>query len=75
MKETLDKRSSETTQNTINFLNTLLEEELKIVGIKDRITVITWERKVIGKHNHVESVQAQSNQMLHQINSFKGLFT
>ena len=45
MKKILDKRSAETTQNTINLLNTLSEEELKIVGIRDRIIVITWARK------------------------------
>ena len=64
MKETSDKRLVDTTQNTINFLNTLLEEELIIVGIKDRITIITWERKVVWKHHHVECVQAKANQML-----------
>ena len=74
MKETLDKRSLETTQNAINFLNTLSEEELKIVGIRDRIIVITWTRKVIGKHHHAESVQAKANPMLQQVKYFKGLF-
>ena len=32
MKETLDKIPTETTHTTINFLNTLSEEELKIVS-------------------------------------------
>ena len=41
MKENLYKMSSETTQNTINFLNTLSKEELKKIGMKDRISVIT----------------------------------
>ena len=71
----MDKKSLETAQNTINFLNTLSEEELETVGIKDRITVITWARKVIGKHHHIESVQAKADQMLQQVKSFKGLFT
>ena len=56
VKETLDRKPIDTTQNTINFCNTLSEEELRKIGIKDRIAVITWERKVIGKHHHIESV-------------------
>ena len=75
MKETSNKRSTEITQNTINFLNTLEEKELKTVGIGDRIIVITWARKFIGKNHHVESVQAKENQMLQQVKSFKGLFS
>ena len=64
MKETLDKRSAKTYQNTINFLNTLSKEEMKTMGIKDRITIIIWARKVIRNHHHVESVQAKDDQML-----------
>ena len=45
------------------------------MGIKDRITMITWKRKVIGKHHHVESVQAKEYHKLLQVKSFKGLFT
>ena len=75
MKETLDKRLAETTQKTINFLNTLLEEQLKIVGIENIITVITWGRKVIGKRHHVESVQAKEDPMLQHVKSFKALFS
>ena len=41
----------------------------------DIITVITWERKIVGKHHHVESVQAKANQILQQVNTFKDLFT
>ena len=44
------------------------------MGIRDRITVITWERKVIGKHRHVDSVQAKAYQMLQHVKSIKGLF-
>ena len=52
-QENLDKRPTETTQNTINLLNTLSEEELKTMGIKYKITLITRERKFVGKHHHV----------------------
>ena len=74
MNETLDKITIETNQNTINFLNNLSEVELKIMGIKDIITIITWERKVIANHHHVESVQEKEDQMLQQVKYFKGLF-
>ena len=56
MKETIDTISIETTQNIINFLTTMSEEEMKTVGIRDIITMITWERKFIGKHHHVDTV-------------------
>ena len=56
VKETLNSKPIDTTHNAINFLNTLSEEELKTTSIKDMITIITWEMKVIGKHHHIESV-------------------
>ena len=59
VKETLDRKPADTDQNTINFLNTMSEEELKTMGIKDMIAIITWTRKIIGKHHHIESVQGK----------------
>ena len=64
IKETLDRKLADTTHNTIDFLNTLSEEELKTMGIKDMTAVINWARKIIGKHHHIESVQAKADQML-----------
>ena len=57
VKEILDKKPTDTTQNTINFLNILSQEELKTTGIKDMIAIITQERNIIRKHHHIESVQ------------------
>ena len=57
IKETLDRKPTDTARNTINFLNTLSKEDLRTMGIKDMIIVITWAKKVIGKHNHIESFQ------------------
>ena len=74
LKETLDRKPTYTTQNTTNFLNNLSKEKFKKMGIKDRIVVITWARKVIGKHHHIESVQEKVDQILQQVKSFKGLF-
>ena len=42
--------------------------------IKDRIAVITWARKVVGKHHHIEIVQAKIDIMLHTVENFKGSF-
>ena len=50
VKEALNKKPIDTTNNTINFLNDLSEDDLKIMGIKEKISVITWARKVVGKH-------------------------
>ena len=44
------------------------------MDIKDMITMITWARKIIGKHHDIESVQAKDDQMLHQVKAFKDLF-
>ena len=67
VKETLDRKPVDATQNTIIFCNTLSEEELRKIGIKDRIAVINWARKFIGKHNHIESVQAKADLMIQQV--------
>ena len=59
VKESFNKKHVDTTNNTINFLNTLLDEDLSTMGIKDRIIVITLVRKVVGKHQHIKIVQAK----------------
>ena len=69
----MDRKPADSTHNSINFLNTLSEEELKTMGIKDMTAVINWARKIIEKHHHIESVQAKADQMLQQVKSFKGL--
>ena len=35
VKETLDRKPTDTARNTINFLNALSREELRKMGIKD----------------------------------------
>ena len=56
MKEALNMKLIGTVKNTINFLKTLSEEELRTTGIKDRISFMTWARNVVGKHQHIETV-------------------
>ena len=73
-KEALNIKPIDTARNTINFLNSLSEEELITMGIKDTIAIITWARKVVGKHQHIETVQAKIDIILHHVKNFKGSF-
>ena len=56
VKEVLNKKPIDTANNTIGFFNGLTENDLKIANIKDRISVITWARKVVRKHQHLDTV-------------------
>ena len=67
VKEYLNKNTVDTTNNKINFLNTLSEEGLRTMGIKDKITVITQARKVVGKHQHIETMQLKIDKMQNSI--------
>ena len=42
--------------------------------IQDRILVIMWERKVVNKYHHLETVQAKIDVMHNQIKEFIHLF-
>ena len=44
------------------------------MGIKDRITVITWAKNIVGNYRHIETVQENIDIMQHQVNIFKGSF-
>ena len=50
IKERLNKRPIDYAKNTIDFLNGLTKEELKNTNIKDKISIITWARKLVNKH-------------------------
>ena len=50
MNEALNIKPIDIIINTTNFLNTLSKEELREMGIKYRIAVITWVGKVVWKH-------------------------
>ena len=65
MKERLNKNPIDYAKNTIDFLNGLKEDELKATNIKDRIPIITWARKVVNKHRHLETVQEKIYIMKH----------
>ena len=55
-REKINKKPIEYANNAINFLSLLLESGLKESNIKDRIPIMTWERKVINKHHHMETI-------------------
>ena len=74
VKEALNRKPIDTTRSTINFLNTLSKEELRTMGIKDRIAVITYSRKFVGKNQHIETIQENIDIMMHYVRNFKGSF-
>ena len=65
VRERLDKKPIDYAKNTIEFLNELTEDELKTANIKDIISIITWARKVVNKHQHLDLVEAKIDIMEH----------
>ena len=75
VKEVLNKNPIDTANNTISIMNGFTKDDLKTTNIKDIISVITWDRKVVGKHQHIDTVQAKIDFMTHQVKLFIELFT
>ena len=59
VKEVLNNKLIDTSNNIVSFLNGLLDDDLKTTNIKDKISVIDWERMVVGKHQHLNTVQVK----------------
>ena len=74
VKEALNKNHMDASQNTINFMNDLSEDDLRTTKINDRITMITWAKKLVGKHHHIDIVQAKIDIMHYKVKVFKGSF-
>ena len=74
MKQSLNKKSRDTAQNVIKFLNNLIEEDIRKENISDRISTITWARKVVSKYQHLDTIQAKIYMMNHQNKGFIELF-
>ena len=70
----MEKKSLDTAHNAINFLNSLMYQDLQDIGIKDRVAIILWEKKFIDKHQLMKIVQDKANQMSSQIKYFKVAF-
>ena len=75
VKEVLNNKLIDTSNNRVSFLNGMLDDDLKTMNIKDNILVITWERKVVVKHQHLNIVQAKIDIMQHLVKMFIDLFT
>ena len=74
IREKLNKKPIDYANNSINFLNGLTEDDLKNENIKDKISIITWARKVVNKYQHLDIVQDKINIMAHQLNIFRDMF-
>jgi hypothetical protein len=61
INETLSKRSVEWAWNTINLLNIVPSPGLQKIGVKDRTALIIWARRIIIKHNLLNSVQNKAS--------------
>ena len=66
----MDKRPLDTAESAIKFLNSLTDEDIRRGNIRDRIPTITWARKVICKHRHINMVEAKWNFMRKQADDF-----
>ena len=67
----MEKRPLATAQNTLNFLNSLTYQKLHEMGIKDRVSIVMWAKKIIHKHHLIKTVQDKSEGFLLQVNNFR----
>jgi hypothetical protein len=74
VNETLAKKPPKWAQNSINLLNSIPIVEIQTIGVKDKTTLVIWDRRVISKHNLHKSIQINAIQMEQSIREFKDLF-
>ena len=70
----MEKKPLNTTQNALNFLNSLTYQKLQEIEIKDKVAIVLWSNKFINKHHLMKVVKDKSNAMSSQINDFKRAF-
>ena len=75
VKQGLNKKPMEVAQNAINFLSTLSEDQVRRFDIQDRVVVISWARKVIGKYRMSDTVHAKVDIISHKVKEVIELFT
>ena len=51
-----------------------MEEDIRKANISDKISTITWARKVVRKYQHLDTFQAKMDIMNHQIKQFIEMF-
>ena len=71
---TMEKKPLNTTQNNLNFLNSITYQNLRDIKIKDRVSIVLWVKKFINKHQLMKVVQDKGNKMSSQIRDFKLAF-
>ena len=64
VNEHMERRPLTTTQNTLNFLNSLTYQKLHDMGIKDMISIVLWAEKFIHKHHLMKLVQDRDDEMV-----------
>ena len=74
VKEEMNKNPVDYAKNAIEFLNGIIEEEIRKDSIRDKISIITWARKVVNKYHHLETVEAKIYIMMHEIKVFIEMF-
>ena len=74
VRERLNKNPVDYAINSIDFLNGLTEEELKVAHITDKISIITWERKVVNQHHYLDTIEAKIGIMAHEVKTFIEMF-
>ena len=71
----LNKNTMEVAQNAIKFLSTLSEDQVRRFDIQDRVVVISWARKVVGKYRMLDFVQDKFDIISHKFKEVIKLFT
>ena len=52
------------------FLNGLTEEELRT----NMISIITWDRKVVNQHHHLDTIESKMGIIAHEVKSLIEMF-
>ena len=71
----MENKPLNTTQNALNFLNSITYQNLQEIGIEDIVAIVLWSKKFINKHQLMKVVQDKVNAMSSRINDFRRAFT
>jgi hypothetical protein len=74
IRESLNRKPKEIAQRAITFLNGLTDADLTTMNITNRISVITWARRILGKYSHVENVEVKAGEIREEAIKFKKQF-
>ena len=65
----------ELAKTAINFLSTLLEDQVRRFVIQDKVVITSCARKVVGKYRMLNTVDAKVDIISHKIKEVTNLFT